>query len=206
MSGANARGETFPVKVKAVYNQGRKPVYNWRFKMEDEVVSVDCTSNHKILCRASKSLFRRGELTVAPISEKLFYFKAVMRGGDFANRLGCDYAGEQQCWDIEVDHPDHLFVLGNGMIVSNSTKRGTAVGGDISKQAGAVAAKLIITAKDCGTSNGIDLAPDDESLRGRLLAAPALRRLVRAMRFSLGAPRRWRRVAACRRPGVGTRV
>ena len=30
--------------------------------------------------------------------------------------------GKLQCYDIEVDHPDHLFVLGNGMIVSNSKK------------------------------------------------------------------------------------
>lgn len=27
-----------------------------------------------------------------------------------------------QCYDIEVDHPDHLFVLANGLIVSNSAK------------------------------------------------------------------------------------
>jgi hypothetical protein len=32
--------------------------------------------------------------------------------------------GLMETYDIEVDHPDHLFVLANGLIVSNSTKHG----------------------------------------------------------------------------------
>ena len=30
--------------------------------------------------------------------------------------------GKVQCFDLEVDHPDHLFILSNGIIVSNSSK------------------------------------------------------------------------------------
>jgi len=33
--------------------------------------------------------------------------------------------GELHCYDIEVDNPDHLFVLANGLIVSNSAKHGS---------------------------------------------------------------------------------
>jgi DNA-directed RNA polymerase subunit beta' len=54
-----------------------------------------------------------------------------------------------------------------------STKIGTAKGGDIGKQCAAVASNLVITTKDCGTTNGIDLDSDDASLRGRVLVAKA---------------------------------
>jgi hypothetical protein len=54
-----------------------------------------------------------------------------------------------------------------------STKVGTAKGGDIGKQAAQVASHIVVTTKDCGTTNGIDLEPGDASLRGRVLAAPA---------------------------------
>jgi len=38
------------------------------------------------------------------------------------SRLEQVYLGELPTYDIEVDHPDHLFVLANGLIVSNSAK------------------------------------------------------------------------------------
>lgn len=60
------------------------------------------------------------------------------------------------CFDIEVGHPDHLFVLGCGLICSNS------------KQVASAVADLGVTQKDCGTKNGIDLDIDDDSLRGRV--------------------------------------
>lgn len=51
-----------------------------------------------------------------------------------------------------------------------STKNSTARGGDWSKQAAAACTDLVIREDDCGTENGILLAPDDKSLRGRVLA------------------------------------
>lgn len=51
-----------------------------------------------------------------------------------------------------------------------STKRATAKGGFLSKQLSAVSAEQVVTTKDCGTTNGIDLSPEDPSLRGRVLA------------------------------------
>lgn len=38
-------------------------------------------------------------------------------------RKEIEYLGELETMDIEVDHPDHLFVLANGLIVSNSGKK-----------------------------------------------------------------------------------
>lgn len=51
-----------------------------------------------------------------------------------------------------------------------STKNSTARGGDWSKQAAAACTDLVIRENDCGTDNGILLAPDDKSLKGRVLA------------------------------------
>jgi Hint module len=62
------------------------------------------------------------------------------------------------CWDIEVDHPDHLFVLASGLITSNS------------KMLGQVSAPMMVTTADCGTNNGIELAKNDASMRNRFLA------------------------------------
>jgi len=77
--------------------------------------------------------------------------------------------GMLPCYDIEVDHPDHLFVLDVGIISSNSTKRATARGGDLAKQAVQSAVNIIVTTRDCGVKNGIDLDIDDSSLRNRIL-------------------------------------
>lgn len=54
-----------------------------------------------------------------------------------------------------------------------STKRATAMGGFMSKMLAQLAARYNVTTKDCGTSNGVDMEPDDPSLRGRVLARPA---------------------------------
>lgn len=78
--------------------------------------------------------------------------------------------GYAHCYDIEVEHPDHLFVLDSGLITSNSTKRATAKGGDLAKQMVQSAANLVVSQNDCGAANGIDLDTDDKSLRGRVLA------------------------------------
>lgn len=50
-----------------------------------------------------------------------------------------------------------------------STKVATAKGGDLGKQMVQAAAPVTITKGDCGTSNGIDLSVDDDSLKGRVL-------------------------------------
>lgn len=78
------------------------------------------------------------------------------------------HLGILPCWDIEVDHPDHLFVLANNLIVSNS-KRMTAKGGFYGKTLGRAAATTYVTEKDCGTSNGIALPMDEKDIRGRVL-------------------------------------
>jgi len=54
-----------------------------------------------------------------------------------------------------------------------ATKRATAKGGDLAKQMVQAATPLVVTERDCGAGNGLDLSADDKSLRGRLLAREA---------------------------------
>lgn len=66
--------------------------------------------------------------------------------------------GEAHCFDIEVAHKDNLFLLGCGVVCSNS------------KQLTQVATATMVTAKDCKTNKGIALDLEDDSIRGRTLA------------------------------------
>lgn len=85
------------------------------------------------------------------------------------SEVGRQYLGKLPCFDIEVDHPDHLFLLANGVTVSNST----AKGGDLGKLLAQNTSNFNVTVKDCQTDNGLDLAADDSSLLGRVLAREA---------------------------------
>lgn len=80
-----------------------------------------------------------------------------------------EYLGEQHVVDIEVDSPDHLFVLANGIISSNSTKLGTQKGGYLSKMMNAAAIDQVVTEDDCGTSNGMPVSVDDNDSVGAVL-------------------------------------
>lgn len=54
-------------------------------------------------------------------------------GLSYGKRLTSSYYGETQALDIEVDNKDHLFVLANGLIVSNSKHTGGVAGMDDKK-------------------------------------------------------------------------
>lgn len=81
-------------------------------------------------------------------------------------RVSRELIGELPTFDIEVDHPDHLFVLANGLIVSNSTQNS----GFAAKQLSTAAMDLIITKPDCETTRGIPVIVDDRENIGSLLA------------------------------------
>lgn len=51
-----------------------------------------------------------------------------------------------------------------------ATKASTARGGFFGKLLTQATAPIVVTSKDCGTTNGIDLDPEDASMSGRLLA------------------------------------
>ena len=47
-----------------------------------------------------------------------------------AKRIKIESIGLKHCWDLTVDHPDHLFVLANGIICSNTKHTGGGFLGD----------------------------------------------------------------------------
>lgn len=67
-------------------------------------------------------------------------------------------AGEQEVYDIEVDHPDHMYVLANGMIVSNS------------KQLSRSSFTTKVEEHDCQTNNGVPMPTSDKESVGCFLA------------------------------------
>lgn len=79
------------------------------------------------------------------------------------------HLGMTPCYDIEVANSDHLFMLASGVIVSNST----ALGGALGKMMVQATAPLIVTEDDCGVENGIDFDVNSKWARHRVLARPA---------------------------------
>lgn len=75
--------------------------------------------------------------------------------------------GRIQTYDLEVDHPEHLFVLANGLVVSNSTPKS----GFLGKQLAMAAHRLVVTEKDCNTTNGVLFAANDPDNEGAVLAS-----------------------------------
>ena len=169
--GSDRQGHTFPVKVLNVFDQGEQDCYVYKFRFSScrsDSSEVVCTENHKFLCETcdvynkKRAAYARGAGDKPTIDDH--HTLAVVPAKHMSNRK--EPAGQRHCYDIEVDHPDHLFVLANGLITSNSA---TAKGGDLSKQFAATSADIVIRREDCGTENGISLEADDPSLRGRQL-------------------------------------
>ena len=116
--------------------------------------------------------------TIPLVGKKRFQAEEVLRRANKAPHLkennrfvwaGSEEVGLIDTFDLEVDHPDHLFVLANGLIVSNSVQDS----GFFAKQLSAAAADLLITTQDCKTSNGLATDPGDTANVGALLARPA---------------------------------
>lgn len=126
--GSDKLGRTGPVEVTDKFNQGEQPVQTWDFaNVNGKSFSVECTANHKFL--NEKIVYNDGKQV--ELGERI---TRTLRndGQGFPSKIVTMYGLTQavratipmykQCWDIEVANPDHLFVLANGMIVSNSAK------------------------------------------------------------------------------------
>lgn len=126
--GADLHGRTFPVVVTHTWDQGEQPVADYVFR--DPLCSsglvITGTEIHPALMRAVDSQvgYRRGLghigaaerlCVVGPSDEPYLYaFHEAMN-----HRTA-------RCHDLTVDSPDHLFVLANGAVVSNTKHSGGA--------------------------------------------------------------------------------
>lgn len=87
----------------------------------------------------------------------------------------CEDAGVCQTFDLEVEHPDHMFLLGNGLISANST----AQTGYFSKRLLNASHRLVVTGHDGpdphpdAAPRGVPVPVDDPDNKGALLAHPA---------------------------------
>ena len=82
----------------------------------------------------------------------------------------CEFVGAARTYDIEVAADTHVFLLENGLVVSNSTRDG----GYLGKQLGVAAITQIVTQDDCGTPYGVPVPAADPDNIGSVLARPAL--------------------------------
>jgi hypothetical protein len=181
--GSDTSARTFPVKVTAVFNNGNREVWRYRFGTDYRwhySVTVDCTPNHKVLARietaetaAERRIHQFADVPVTvPISKASMTTRLVAPCNPETNQKSRPFVfissatiGVLPTWDIEVDHPDHLFVLANGIIVSNS------------KQFNQISHRLIVTKHDHEDPNhhahqGLPVDLDDPDNEGALLSFP----------------------------------
>lgn len=100
--GADRLGNRSPATVTTVWDKGVVPIYDNIWEDGEHLLS---TLNHKVL----------DDFEGIPV---------VIPVGD-CSYVEHNYVGDLPALDIEVDNEDHLFVLANGLIVSNSKHAGS---------------------------------------------------------------------------------
>lgn len=124
--GASVDGRTAPAKVINVFHNGVMPVYVTSYRCGTDLVSIAATTEHKILKKTDNIN------SISAIGDKDTIDTALLRTVSgiltTATKTYSKYIGDVDTLDIEVDNKDHLFVLANGLIVSNSKHTG-GVGG-----------------------------------------------------------------------------
>lgn len=121
--GSDLQGIVRPVSVLHKFNNGIQKCYLTEFEdYQLRCIEVVSTLNHKLLTESLEDA-TYGVFQIRPIEETSAITMAVISYGSgvcFRSQIGQRYVGLRQTYDIHVDHPDHLFVLANGLIVSNS--------------------------------------------------------------------------------------
>jgi hypothetical protein len=113
--GSTIKGERVPVQVLARHENGEKEVYDISFGK----YLLTCTPDHKVLTRERYS--RSLNL------EKVYKVKRIVLARKdkplkLPEQTQVKNRRKLPTYDLTVAHPDHLFVLENGMVVSNSAK------------------------------------------------------------------------------------
>ena len=124
-------------KVVAVYDNGIQPCYETEFSCgfgsdSDMRLSFILRSTiiHKILGSTGGELYK---FEVGIEGEFWAYVANRYVGKTLAKRVSQKPIGDKHVYDIEIEHPDHIFFLENGLIVSN-TKHSSGVSQGKGKQ------------------------------------------------------------------------
>ena len=126
---SDRQGNQSKVKVVDIHDQGMQYVHNFTieafadYETEDPaslipqdystVLNVVCTGDHKMLCAD-------GEIRTMQECIDEHHMLYTIYGKGVISVISPPM--EVHCMDIEIDHPDHLFVLATGLITSNSAK------------------------------------------------------------------------------------
>lgn len=115
-------GVAVPADVRNVFRSGRKPVYRVTFS---DGGSFEATGNHMV-----PMLFDPFDANEEPskhpvnlLLESIFKVEPALVLSPGGRRRQCasiSTIGFFTCGDIEVDHPAHCYITGDGVIVSNS--------------------------------------------------------------------------------------
>ena len=129
--GVGMDGVGRPSRVTRVYRHGHMPMLRLVFATGDrrDPAVLVCTDRHKVLgsdgLGAGLVTMASGMRSATPLRRA----EGLSEAHDGEWELeSAEFAGTLEAYDIEVDHPDHLFLLGNGLVVSNSKHSG-GVGG-----------------------------------------------------------------------------
>lgn len=136
--GSDRSGNTFPVVVVNTYVNGVKECWETTFNSAGNELALRSSLDHKLLLKRAKGEGRRtwSRLEITPAGDVCLNDEAVYVDGEgdkavirFAQFGVARLLGNLPTYDIEVDSSDHLFVLSNGLIVSNSSKHSGGVAG-----------------------------------------------------------------------------
>lgn len=116
--GSNKEGVTEPVRVLDKFKQGTQKVKTYTISTPTGEGYIDaqvtCTTTHKFLHVTGEAV---------PVSSNIAQGNcSFVTTHGYGMITGATPIADALCYDIEVDHPDHLFVLANGLITSNSAK------------------------------------------------------------------------------------
>lgn len=142
--GSNIKGECSPTRVLGVYDNGIQPMFKYTYKKGwgREEVSMVATSIHKILSVTSKTSCKEEALNYVPRMLPAGYkgrrvsavLVTAVDGKDpiisAGKRVREESLGMGRAMDLAVDNEDHLFVLANGLIVSNTKHSGGVASSD----------------------------------------------------------------------------
>lgn len=157
--GSDVNGTVKPTRVTRTYDHGEQPCYHYISDC-DHCLGVVCTTEHKFLTRSAKS-----EVDVTPIGQSLNSLVGLWITDDVSwHKVVCSgYEGYRPVYDIEVDHPDHLFVLANGLIVSNSKHTAGAGSSDRVSRSGFEYLSRLVEAPETFPEAG-PLVPEDSTV------------------------------------------
>lgn len=172
-----------PTRVVRKFNNGLQPCFRFYFQHDrgDEYIELVATESHRVLSTVEDENYCQVKRPLREFSSPDVKMAMATIDDDGRPQLGESMwmshftpIGTIETWDLQVASRSHLFVLGNGAIVSNSVRNA----GFASKQFNQLSHRLVVSAVDDDetddeTPRGLPVETSDPESEGALLATPA---------------------------------